>query len=132
MNLTGQQPYQKGQKRRRQLTEDERLDKEYRAWARLQPSCISGQFSEWKNGVGMCIAAHVRDSENSGTSYKPLFSAVSLTDAEHRFQHQHGEAACLNEFSMSVGAYTEFRAREWFKEQAAKSLAKWKKLRGFA
>ena len=66
-------------------------DKNYREWIQRQPSCISGEYSEYVDGEGRCIAAHVRRAKNSGIGMKPEFSCVPLTDAEHRLQHQHGE-----------------------------------------
>lgn len=68
-------------------------DGEYRAWIQLQPSIVSKQFSEYVNGEGRCVAAHVRRVANgSGTSIKPKFACVPLTDAEHQLQHNKGES----------------------------------------
>jgi hypothetical protein len=68
-------------------------DDTYRKWIQTQPSAYSGNFSEYINGEGRCIAAHVRRSSNAGTGYKPPYSCIPLTDAEHQLQHQKGESA---------------------------------------
>lgn len=86
-------------------------DRKYLEWIRRQPSCVSGQFSEYVNGEGRCVAAHVRRAANSGVAYKPRYSCVPLTDAEHRLQHQKGESA--------------LGTKEFFDAQAAKYRALW-------
>jgi hypothetical protein len=86
-------------------------DEEFLAWVRLQPSCISGQFSEYLHGEGRCVAAHIRRSATSGIGYKPPYCAVPLTDAEHKITHQKGETA--------------LRPKHWWSEQAVKHLQKW-------
>ncbi len=68
-------------------------DKQFRHWIQQQPSAYSGNYSEWMNGEGRCIAAHVRRSGEAGTGFKPTYSCIPLTDAEHRLQHQKGESA---------------------------------------
>lgn len=69
-------------------------DAEFREWIQKQPSWHSGKFSEYVNGEGRCIAAHVRRVANgAGTSIKPEYACVPLTDAEHSLQHQDGESA---------------------------------------
>ncbi len=82
------------------MTEDEI----YRAWIQLQPSCISGQFSEWVNGIGKCVAAHVRRVKwGGGIAHKPKFCYLPMTQREHLLQHQHGESY--------------FGPPEWFEEK---------------
>lgn len=67
-------------------------DADFRAWIQTQPSCISGTFSEYVDGQGRCIAAHVRRvGGGAGVGQKPPFSCLPLTDQEHRLQHAHGE-----------------------------------------
>lgn len=70
-------------------------DAQYRHWISYQPSCYSGDFSEWVNGVGRSIAAHVRRSSNSGTGMKPEYSCIPLTHDEHMLQHREGESALV-------------------------------------
>ena len=86
-------------------------DEEYRAWIQRQPSAFSGKFSEFVNGEGRCIAAHVRRAAESGTGYKPEFACIPLTDAEHQQQHREGEVA--------------LGGREWFDSQRGKHLNMW-------
>lgn len=79
-------------------------EKEYTAWIQRQPSCISGQFSEWINGEGRCIAAHVRRVKwGSGIAHKPALAILPMTQREHLLQHQHGESF--------------FHPPEWFEEK---------------
>lgn len=109
-----------------------KLDEKYRAWLRTLPSCVSSKSP--------CIAAHVRRARNSGTGMKPLFSAVPLTDEEHRYQHDHGELACYLRFRTpglimyDVSRITELNdvlyAKQWFDAQAAYHLEWWKKETG--
>jgi hypothetical protein len=105
-------------------------DKAFREWIRRQPSCISGRFSEWVNGEGRCVAAHVRRAKNSGTGFKASFCCVPLTQEEHLLQHQKGEAACLARFHPSIGELPARTAAMWFDEQVKKYESKWRKLRG--
>jgi len=93
-----------------------RLDKEFRQWIERQPSAYSGRFSEWPDGVGYSIACHVRRAANAGTGYKPLFSCIPLSDAEHKLTHQHGESALA--------------PPGWFEMKAAEYLARWREESG--
>jgi hypothetical protein len=68
-------------------------DEQFREWVQRQPSCVSGHFSEYVNGEGRCIAAHVRRAGESGTAFKGEYAAVPLTHDEHLLQHQKGESA---------------------------------------
>jgi hypothetical protein len=90
MNLTRRPIYQKGLKSSRRRTPEEIEDAEYLEWVRRQASCISGQYSEYVNGEGRCIAAHHRTAANSGIAVKPLLSALPMTNDEHLYQHRHG------------------------------------------
>lgn len=68
-------------------------DEQYRHWIQTQPSAYSGDYSEWVNGDGRCIAAHVRRAGEAGTSYKPMYACIPLTNYEHMLQHKIGESA---------------------------------------
>lgn len=68
-------------------------DRTYREWLQKQRSVFSGEFSEYVNGEGRSIAAHVRRSGEAGTAYKPQYSCIPLTNDEHTLQHQKGESA---------------------------------------
>lgn len=86
-------------------------DKKFREWVQRQPSALSGQFSEWVNGEGRCIAAHYRTAANSGTASKPKYSCIPLTNDEHLRQHQIGQFA--------------FQPREWWEREIEKHLRRW-------
>lgn len=79
MNLTGRAVYQKGSSHKRQRENDN----DFLAWIRTLPSAISGKRP--------CIAAHYRTAFNSGVGIKPLYSAIPLTDEEHKYQHHVGQ-----------------------------------------
>lgn len=125
MNLTGQKPYQKGIKRRKKLSQEEIDDKRYLAWVREQPSCISRQFSEFVNGKWRNPACHVlRVKFGSGKGTKGKFNAIAMTHAEHDTQTRYGEAACLNKH-LPTQQWTEETAKQWFEDQAMKSVGAW-------
>lgn len=127
MNICKRPPYQKGQKRSRARSQDERDDAAFLEWLRTQPSCLSGQFSEFVNGQGRNVAAHVRRAANAGVAIKPLFSAVPLTDEEHKIQHQHGEHGLLNRVRPEV--WDRKSAARWFDEQVKLHLVRWRRAR---
>ena len=73
-------------------------DKAFREWIQTQPSCIDGEsFSEWDDSLGEWRnpACHVRRAGEAGTAYKPPYSCIPLTHAEHHEQTVKGELACL-------------------------------------
>lgn len=87
-------------------------DADFLEWLTYQPSCISGRFSEVHNGVGRSVACHVRTvAGGAGTAFKPPFSAVPLTDPEHKLTHQHGDSY--------------FHPEDWWQEQVEKHLFAW-------
>jgi hypothetical protein len=88
-------------------------DAEFREWIQLQPSCISGQFSEYleSSGEGRSIAAHYRTASNSGIATKPPYSSIPLTRAEHDEQHR-------------VGQFN-FMPRHWWEAQVKIYLGRW-------
>lgn len=118
--------------------EEDKEDARFREWVQTKPSCISGDFSEYVNGEGRNIAAHIRRAKHSGTSFKPLFSCVPLTDREHRLQSNSGELACLKAylrgddrhfFAYLCEASDEVQvAKNWFDMQAKRYLAEWERL----
>lgn len=102
-------------------------DRDFQAWVRRQPSCISGDFSEWVDGQGRNEFCHVRRVSNgSGMGIKPLFSGVPMTHAEHAMQHQYGEAYLL----AAYGIITD-DAAAWFEAQAAAYLNRWENVSKF-
>lgn len=92
-------------------------DEQYRAWIQRQPSIISGQFSEYVDGEGRCIACHVRRIANgAGMAEKPPFSCVPMTDREHQMQHLKGESC----FAGGPAFFDKKRAElltKWAKQQ---------------
>lgn len=86
-------------------------DRQYRYWISHQTSCISGNFSEWVDGVGRCEAAHHRTAANAGVGMKPPYSCIPLTRAEHAWQHQAGAS--------------ELGDRDWWDAQVVKYLKRW-------
>lgn len=72
-------------------------EKQYDAWVRNQPSCASGKFSMYVDGVGRCVAHHVRRASNSGTGIKGAYITIPLTDAEHSELHDRGEKTFVKE-----------------------------------
>lgn len=99
-------------------------DKDFQAWVRRQPSCISGCFSEWVDGEGRCEFAHVRRvARGSGVGIKPAFSGVPLTHAEHAMQHQHGEA-----YVLAANGIVADDAAAWFEAKADEYWERWQVL----
>ncbi|CAB5212745.1 hypothetical protein UFOVP191_15 [uncultured Caudovirales phage] len=80
-------------------------DRQYQAWVRNQHSALSGATQN-------IVYAHYRTSKNSGTGFKPPFSGIPLTYAEHLRQHQIGQF--------------NFMPREWWEEKCQYYLNKWK------
>ena len=91
---------------------------EHLEWIQKQPSCISERFSEYVNGEGRCIAAHVRRAGDAGIGYKPPYMAVPLTDEEHRQQHNHGESSLHRDMERS-------ESTQWFTNKAMQYAEEW-------
>lgn len=92
-----------------QFTDSQEL--RFRKFIRTLPSCLSGIREQ-------VVCAHVRRvSQGAGTGYKPKLFAIPLTDSEHRYQHQHGELACIEKFLIHpIGSndFDERSAKEFF------------------
>ena len=87
-------------------------DEEFRLWVSHQPSCLSGAFSEYHQGVGRNVACHIRTvAGGAGSAIKPPFSCVPMTDAEHRLTHAHGNGY--------------FHPPEWWQDQVEGHLQRW-------
>jgi hypothetical protein len=92
-------------------TDDQFLD-----WMRKHPRSATGKLAGGESGP--IVPAHVRRVANgSGTGVKPPFSAIPLTDQEHRLQHQKGESA----------VHTD--GKEWFDKKRVQYLTEWVKSR---
>lgn len=98
-------------------------DKKYLEWLSYQPSCLDGAFNQYIDGVGRNIACHVRRASNAGTGYKPPFSAVPMTDEQHKLQSFMGEYTVLKKYGFDLNPR---EAKEWFDNQAKIHLEKWK------
>lgn len=106
------------------LAEAKGTDREYHEFIKRQPSCISGEYSEYHDtGEAFCIPAHVRRSRDAGTAFKPRYAQVPLTDAEHKTQSQLGEAACLERYL--GGTWTPEAAKVKFDELRVENLRRW-------
>lgn len=92
-------------------------DAEYLDWVKRQPSCVSGQFSEFhENGDKFSIPAHVRRvAAGAGTAIKPPYSAVPLTNDEHQRQHKEGEDV--------------FGGKDFFDQKRGEYVLRWAKSR---
>lgn len=98
-------------------------DKQFQDYVRGLPSCLNG------DDYGI-VYAHVRRANNSGTSIKPNYSGVPLTDPQHsQFQHQSGERAALEAWKPKAEGWTVQDAKDWFDKQAAKCRIDWGKAR---
>lgn len=88
-------------------------DEEYLEWVRKQKSACSGERDlDPDTGELYCVAAHVRHVEHgSGTAIKPSYSAIPLTDMEHRTAHQNGDS--------TIGP------REWWDKERVKYVSQW-------
>lgn len=102
-------------------------DAAFRIWTQKQPSCITGKYSEYVGGEGMNIAAHVRRASKAGTGYKPMYSVIPLTDAEHQTQSRHGELVCLQVWRPDLDIETVEQAKEYFDGLLLKHYHKWLK-----
>lgn len=105
-------------------------DTDFRKWINTLPSCISGNYSEYVDGIGYNPACHVRRAKTSGTAYKAEYSCVPMTHAEHFTQHAHGEAQCLRDYL--GGEWTRESAAEWFDKQAMRYRDAWMSRNGKA
>jgi hypothetical protein len=109
----------------------------YRAWIQKQPSCLDRAFSEYVHGEGRNLACHIRRAGRSGVAYKEEYACVPMSDGQHRYQHNHGELACLMKFSRdpqllcTLKNASPFEAErisgEWFDAQVEKYREMWRK-----
>ncbi len=102
------------------------LDKKYRDWISRQPSCIDGDWHQIEDsGEGRSICCHVRRIKHgSGMGYKPLFSCVPMSQAQHDLQgREDGERKVLDLYL--VAHFDNEQAAEWFEQKAQYYLEKW-------
>lgn len=98
-------------------------DKQFRLWIQKQPSCLTGQFSEWTDKGWRNPACHVRRAGESGTGHKADYACIPMTNEEHRCQHQRGEAVVLTAYL--GGEWSRDSAREWFDQRRIEYLRRW-------
>jgi hypothetical protein len=115
-------------------------DAAFRSWIQTLPSCLDGRtFSEWVESIGAWrnLACHVRRAGRSGIAFKEEFACVPMSDPQHKYQHNHGELACLVKFThdpqlkatlLSASPVEAERiAGEWFDAQVEKYRGRWLK-----
>ncbi|HEX3747612.1 MAG TPA: hypothetical protein VHW09_26940 [Bryobacteraceae bacterium] len=113
----------------------------FRQWVQTLPSCLDGKsFSEWIPTIGEWrnLACHIRRAGRSGIGFKEAYAVVPMTDGQHRYQHQHGELACLRKFTRdpqlicTLDNASPFEAErlagEWFDAQVEKYRAMWRRM----
>jgi hypothetical protein len=99
-------------------------DKDFLDWLTYQPSCLDGTFNQWQDGVGRNLPCHVRRAGSAGTAFKPVFSAVPMTDAQHKVQSgKGGEVEAVFRYTGRRLSLDE--AKAWFDEQAEFHLRRW-------
>jgi hypothetical protein len=95
-----------------ELARKKGTDKEFLLWLRKRPSALSGKMDyDPDTGESFCVAAHFRTAKNSGTGCKPEYSAIPLTDAEHKEQHRIGQF--------------NFKKRDWWERMTKYYLTIW-------
>ncbi len=96
-----------------------KLDPDYLAWVRLQPSVVSG-LSSWAHGVVM-EANHIRNGRGGGVGTKPNDSrALPFTVQEHRAYHDEGAESFAIKHGLVYEKLIEQHNRRYAKECPAK------------
>lgn len=98
-------------------------DIQFLDWTSHQPSVIDGNFNQFDPDRN--IACHVRRLKfGAGRGIKPPFSAVAMTDIQHKLQEsQNGELRVLRKYKFMIVTVDE--AAKWFEEKAAEELERW-------
>ena len=97
-------------------------DKQFLKWITFQPSVIDGTYNQYDPDRN--IPCHVRRlTGGAGLGIKPPFSAVPMTDEQHRIQSNHGERACLEAFNYIF--LDDDNAQIWFEEKRDEMVEKW-------
>lgn len=89
-------------------------DSDFLEWLKNQKSAKSNEYSwiDTDTGEGHCVPAHYRRVQHgSGTSIKPRYCAIPLTNDEHQLQHQQGHDA--------IGP------NKWWEKQVIKHVSMW-------
>ena len=102
-------------------------DKQFLRWVSFQPSIIDQTFNQHADADGhpRNIACHVRRIKlGAGMGIKPAFSAVPMTDDQHKLQSaSDGEARVLRRYTRIE--LSQEQAAIWFERAADRILAKW-------
>lgn len=109
------------------MTSDEKRDEQFLDWLTYQPSCLDEGWNQWdvEKGEGRNIACHIRRiSRGAGMGIKPLFSAVPLTDKQHRIQGT-SERICLDVYKPEGAPWTDEAAEKWFEDTADRHVKLW-------
>lgn len=136
-NITKRAVVAKGEKRGKKLSKDEQshpafaygTDAEFLEWVSYQPSVLDGKWNQVEIGIGRNIACHVRrQKDGAGMGKKPPFSAVPMTDKQHRHQTKYGEVSVLGEYDWLLidGAMVgKKEAAAWFEKARDVTLNNW-------
>lgn len=102
-------------------------DAQFLEWVSYQPSVIDGAFNPGTDneGIRRNIPCHVRRLKfGAGMGFKPPFSAIPMTDAQHKVQSSgEGEAGVLRRFRNLT--LTGEQAKHWFERVAEDVLSEW-------
>lgn len=99
-------------------------DKQFLEWVSYQPSAIDGGFNQYNPNRN--IPCHVRRISNgAGTGKKPPFSAIPMTDKQHKIQTFNGEDALLAHYNINDKIWSVYQAKEWFENMATTYLKRW-------
>ena len=102
-------------------------DKQFLKWVTYQPSALDGEFNQHEDNEGKPrnIACHVRRLKlGAGMGIKPPFSAIAMTDDQHKLQSsKDGEVKVLRKYLGLV--YNADEAAKWFEDAANDALNKW-------
>jgi hypothetical protein len=96
-------------------------DAQFLDFTAKQKSVIDEDFNQFNPNLN--IPCHVRRiKRGAGGGKKPPYSAVAMTDAQHRIQTLYGEAAVLNAYKVEGKIWTDEEATEWFEARADENL----------
>lgn len=140
-NLLNQSVYLKSERRKRSKAESSPWaqygsDAGFLEWTTHQPSILDGTFNQYNPDRN--IACHVRRQNlGAGMGKKPSYSAVAMTDEQHKVQSIYGESSAIASFHPHAAeilgkdpSKSTERARAWFEEQRLMELDRWKQSEG--
>lgn len=99
-------------------------DEEFLEWVKWQPCVVTKKKNHEdliKEDANPVVAAHVRRVKHgAGTSKKPPYSAIPLTNALHQLQHNRGESAVVAQEKWDF--YRDAHVTTWCKDRIATAL----------